>query len=94
MTNHARYGLVALAALAFPMTPLASAAEIPSGLGRMGQQAELPAENPGVKADTLDAVELAELAQSDPAQRGGDHDSQMVTTVALVAAIVILLLFL
>lgn len=102
MTNNVRYGLVALAALALPTLPMASAAEIPSGLDLRGQvgvsmlsgQAGLPAEDPGIKPDALDAVEHAELARSDPAQRGGDHDARKVTTVALVVAIVILLLFL
>ncbi len=88
--NPVRCGLVALATLAFPLLPTASAAEIPSGLERRGPAAG----NAVIQVAALDAVELAELARSDPAQRGGDHDPQAVTTIVLITAVVILLLLL
>lgn len=90
MTHPIRYRWVALAALGLSLISTASAAEIPPG---RAEEASAPAQEGG-KADTLDRVESAELARSDPAQRGGDHDPKMVKTVILVTAIVILLILL
>ncbi len=102
MTKCIRNGLVALTTLGVPLLQGAFAAEIPPGLDQRGQvpvkaegvaileEKRLPAEDAGTKADALDQVELAELARSDPSQKGGG----VISTVVIVAGILILLLLL
>ncbi len=75
--------LVLTALLLAPWGP-ASSAEIPSDPGQA--VAAAPLERSGTTRE-LDATELRELAQSDPARKGGDA----IVTVAVIAAIVMLI---
>ena len=93
MTKHIRKALLALTFLGPAFLTAASAAEIPSGLDQRIQdpaQPVLPGEGAGTKADALDDVERAELARSDPSQRGGG----VISTIVIVAAILILIVLL
>ncbi len=102
MTRCIRNGLAAFAALGLPLLPSVTAAEIPSALEPRGQvpdkaeaaailgRAGLPAGDAAAKADSLDRVELTELAQSDLSQKGGGP----IGTIVLVAAIAVLLIIL
>ena len=97
-----RCRLAVLLALGLPLGSTAFAAEIPSGLPQQGQapskndgavilqKTGMPAEDAAAQVDGMDQVELTELAQSDPSQKGGG----VIGTIVIVALILILLVLL
>lgn len=84
MMKRIRNGLVALVALGLPLLPAASAAEIPPGVDHASRVQGKG--DTSVEADALDPVERAELAKSDPSQKGGN----VIVAVVVIAAIVVL----